>query len=116
MACSTSNSQQPGGEHTGIGRSTDLFCSKLLSNANVPTLTSISTHRLALDEWFLVFLILISSFKLLFVYLMSENAHTRIAESSSYEGSSIDNIAHIAHTQTQGRDKNQTLQKDTPNN
>jgi hypothetical protein len=65
---------QPGGEHTGIGRSTDLFCSKLLSNANVPTLTSTATHRLALDEWFLVFLILISSFKLLFVYLMSENA------------------------------------------
>jgi hypothetical protein len=39
-----------------------------------------------------------------------------LAESSSYEGSNIDNIAHIAHTQTQGRDRNQTLQKDTPNN
>ena len=42
-----------------------------------------------------------------------------LAESSSYEGSSIDNIAHIAHiahTQTQGRVRNQTLQKDIPNN
>jgi hypothetical protein len=39
-----------------------------------------------------------------------------LAESSSYEGSNIDNIAHIAHTQTQGRDRKQTLQKDTPNN
>jgi hypothetical protein len=33
-----------------------------------------STHRLALDEWFLVFPILIPSVKQLFVYLMSENA------------------------------------------
>jgi hypothetical protein len=42
-----------------------------------------------------------------------------LAESSSYESSNIDNIAHIAHiahTQTQGGDRNQTLQKDTPNN
>jgi hypothetical protein len=36
-----------------------------------------------------------------------------LAESSSYESSNIDNIAHIAHTQTQGRVRNQILQKDT---
>ena len=46
---------QPGGEHTCIGRSTDLFCSKLLSDANVPTLTSTATHRLALDEYGIFF-------------------------------------------------------------
>jgi hypothetical protein len=28
----------------------------------------------------------------------------------------MDNIAHIARKQIQGRDRNQTLQKDTPNN
>jgi len=38
------------------------------------------------------------------------------SSSSSYESSNIDNIAHIDHTKTQGRDRNQTLQKDTPNN
>jgi hypothetical protein len=48
-----------------------------------------------------------------------DNEGKSLAESSSYESSNIDNIAHIAHiahTQTQGRDRNQTLQKDTPNN
>ena len=54
--------------------------------------------------------------------ILVDNEGKSLAESSSYESSSIDNIAHIAHTahtahtQTQGRDKNQTLQKDTPNN
>jgi hypothetical protein len=45
-----------------------------------------------------------------------DNEGKSLAESSSYEDSNLDNIAHIARTQTQGRDKNQTLQKDTPNN
>jgi hypothetical protein len=43
--------------------------------------------------------------------ILVDNEGKSLAESSSYEGSSIDNIAHIAHiahTQTQG--------KDTPNN
>jgi len=48
--------------------------------------------------------------------ILVDNEGKSLAESSSYESSSIDNIAHTAHTQTQGRDKNQTLQKDTPNN
>jgi hypothetical protein len=51
--------------------------------------------------------------------ILVDNEGKSLAESSSYESSSIDNIAHIAHTahtQTQGRDRNQTLQKDTPNN
>ena len=48
--------------------------------------------------------------------ILVDNEGKSLAESSSYEGSNIDNIAHIAHTQTQGRDRNQTLQKDTPNN
>jgi hypothetical protein len=48
--------------------------------------------------------------------ILVDNEGKSLAESSSYEGSSIDNIAHIAHTQTQGRVRNQTLQKDTPNN
>jgi hypothetical protein len=40
-------------------------------------LTYNSTHRLALDEYgiFFVFPILIPSFKLLFVYLISENVY-----------------------------------------
>jgi len=48
--------------------------------------------------------------------ILVDNEGKSLAESSSYKGSSIDNIAHIAHTQTQGKDRNQTLQKDTPNN
>ena len=51
--------------------------------------------------------------------ILVDNEGKSLAESSSYEGSNIDNIAHIAHiahTQTQGRVRNQTLQKDTPNN
>jgi hypothetical protein len=52
--------------------------------------------------------------------ILVDNEGRSLSESSSYESSNIDNIAHIAHiahTQTQGRDrKNQTLQKDTPNN
>jgi hypothetical protein len=48
--------------------------------------------------------------------ILVDNEGKSLAESSSYESSSIDNIAHIAHTQTQGKDRNQTLQKDTPNN
>ncbi|HET7285059.1 MAG TPA: hypothetical protein VFI70_10270 [Nitrososphaeraceae archaeon] len=51
--------------------------------------------------------------------ILVDNEGKSLAESSSYESSNIDNIAHIAHiahTQTQGRDRNQTLQKDTPNN
>jgi hypothetical protein len=51
--------------------------------------------------------------------ILVNNEGKSLAESSSYESSNIDNIAHIAHiahTQTQGRDRNQTLQKDTPNN
>jgi len=48
--------------------------------------------------------------------ILVDNQGKSLAESSSYEDSSIDNIAHIAHTQTQGRDRNQTLQKNTPNN
>ena len=48
--------------------------------------------------------------------ILVDNEGKSLAESSSYEGSSIDNIAHIAHTQTQRRVRNQTLQKDTPNN
>src|ERR1051326_6112893 len=48
-----------------------------------------------------------------------DNEGKSLAESSSYESSKIDEIAHIAHiarTPTQGRDRNQVLQKDTPNN
>jgi hypothetical protein len=45
--------------------------------------------------------------------ILVDNEGKSLAESSSYEGSSIDNIS---HTQTQGRDRNQTLQKDTSNN
>jgi len=48
--------------------------------------------------------------------ILVDNEGKSLAESSSYESSNIDNIAHIAHTQIQGRDRNQTLQKDTPNN
>jgi hypothetical protein len=51
--------------------------------------------------------------------ILVDNEGKSLAESSSYESSNIDNIAHIAHiahTQTQGRDRNQILQKDTPNN
>ena len=51
--------------------------------------------------------------------ILVDNEGKSLAESSSYESSNIDNIAHIAHiahTQTQGKDRNQTLQKDTPNN
>src|SRR4051794_34896886 len=52
--------------------------------------------------------------------ILVDNEGKSLAEPSSYGGSSIDNIAHIAHiahTQTHGRDrKNQTSQKDTPNN
>jgi hypothetical protein len=48
--------------------------------------------------------------------ILVDNEGRSLAESSSYEGSNVDNIAHIAHTQTQERDRNQTLQKDTPNN
>jgi hypothetical protein len=48
--------------------------------------------------------------------ILVDNEGKSLAESSSYESSNIDNIAHIAHTQTQGGDRNQTLQKDTPNN
>jgi hypothetical protein len=48
--------------------------------------------------------------------ILVDNEGKSLAESSSYESSSIDNIAHIAHTQTQGKDRNQTLQKDTSNN
>jgi hypothetical protein len=51
--------------------------------------------------------------------ILVDNEGKSLAESSSYESSSIDNIAHIAHiahTQTQGKDRNQTLRKDTPNN
>ena len=48
--------------------------------------------------------------------ILVDNEGKSLAESSSYEGSSIDNIAHIAHTQTQGRVRNQTLQKDTSTN
>jgi hypothetical protein len=54
--------------------------------------------------------------------ILVDNEGKSLAESSSYEDSSVDNIAHIAHiahmahTQTQGRLRNQTLQKDTPNN
>jgi hypothetical protein len=51
--------------------------------------------------------------------ILVDNEGKSLAESSSYERSNIDNIAHIAHiahTQTQGRDRNQTLQKDTPTN
>ena len=49
--------------------------------------------------------------------ILVDNEGRSLAESSSYESSNIDNIAHIAHMQTQGEDrKNQTLQIDTPNN
>jgi hypothetical protein len=51
--------------------------------------------------------------------ILVDNERSSLAESSSFESSNIDNIAHIAHiahTQTQGRVRNQTLQKDTPNN
>jgi hypothetical protein len=48
--------------------------------------------------------------------ILVDNEGKSLAESSSYEISNIDNIAHIAHTQIQGRDRNQTLQKDTPTN
>ena len=51
--------------------------------------------------------------------ILVDNEGKILAESSSYESSNIDNIAHIAHiahAQTQGRDRNQTLQKDIPNN
>ena len=51
--------------------------------------------------------------------ILVDNGGKSLAESSSYEDSNIDNtahIAHIAHTQTQGKDRNQTLQKDTSNN
>jgi hypothetical protein len=51
--------------------------------------------------------------------ILVDNEGKSLAESSSYEGSSIDNIAHIAHiahTQIQGRDGSQTLQKDTSTN
>ena len=52
--------------------------------------------------------------------ILVDNEGKSLAESSSYERSNIDNIAHIdhiAHTQTQGRDRNQALQEeDTPNN
>ena len=51
--------------------------------------------------------------------ILVDNEGKSLAESSSYGGSNIDNIAHIAHiahTQTQGRVRNQTLQKDIPNN
>ena len=51
--------------------------------------------------------------------ILVDNGGKTLAESSSYESSNIENIAHIAHsahTQTQGKDRNQTLQKDTPNN
>jgi hypothetical protein len=48
--------------------------------------------------------------------ILVDNEGKSLAESSSYESSNIDNIAHIAPTQIQGRDRNQTLQKDTPNN
>ena len=49
--------------------------------------------------------------------ILVDNEGKSLAESSSYEGSTIDNnSAHIAHTQTQGRVRNQTLQKDTSNN
>ena len=48
--------------------------------------------------------------------ILVDNEGKSLAESSSYESSNIDNIAHIAHTQIQGRDGSQTLQKDTPNN
>ena len=51
--------------------------------------------------------------------ILVDNGGKSLAESSSYEDSNIDNtahIAHIAHTQTQGKDRNKTLQKDTSNN
>jgi hypothetical protein len=51
--------------------------------------------------------------------ILVDNEGKGLAEPSSYEISYIDNIAHIAHiahTQTQGKDRNPTLQKDTPNN
>ena len=51
--------------------------------------------------------------------ILVDNEGKSLAESSSYESSNIDNIAHIAHiahTQTQGKDRNQTLQKDTSTN
>jgi hypothetical protein len=51
--------------------------------------------------------------------ILVDNEGKSLAESSSYEDSNIDNtahIAHIAHTQTQGKDRNKTLQKDTSNN
>jgi hypothetical protein len=48
--------------------------------------------------------------------ILVDNEGKSLAESSSYESSNIDNIAHIARTQTQGKDRNQTLQKDTSNN
>src|ERR1051326_1866007 len=51
--------------------------------------------------------------------ILVDNEGKSLAEPSSYESSSIDNIAHIAHiahTQTQGKDRNKTLQKDTSNN
>jgi hypothetical protein len=48
--------------------------------------------------------------------ILVDNEGKSLAESSSYERSNIDNIAHTAHMQTQGRVRNQTLQKDTPNN
>jgi hypothetical protein len=50
--------------------------------------------------------------------ILVDNQGKSLAESSSYGSSNIDNIDHIAHTaytQTQGKDRNQTLQKDTPN-
>ena len=46
--------------------------------------------------------------------ILVDNEGKSLAESSSYEGSSIDNIAHIAHiahTQTQGRDQKSDLTK-----
>ena len=50
------------------------------------------------------------------ILLDNEGKSLADSSSSSYESSNIDNIAHIVHRQTQGRDRNQTLQKDTPNN
>jgi hypothetical protein len=48
--------------------------------------------------------------------ILVDNEGKSLAESSSYDDSNLDNIAHIARKQIQGRDRNQTLQKDTPNN
>jgi hypothetical protein len=49
--------------------------------------------------------------------ILIDNEGRSLAEPSSYEDSKRDNIAHIAHTQTQGRNRNLILQEeDTSNN